>query len=88
MDKLSQLEKRISEIENRNTRVEKDKAWETSWFRIFNITIITYIITSLVFSIIEVKDPLLNALIPTTAFFLSVQSIPGIKRWWLKRYNK
>ena len=33
MDKLKQFEKRINQIEQRNKRVEKDKAWESSMTR-------------------------------------------------------
>ena len=32
MDEIEQIKKDIQEIKDRNARVEKDKAWETSWF--------------------------------------------------------
>ena len=80
------LEERIKNIEVRNGRVELDKAWETSGFRIFSITTFTYIIAALVLYFIGAENYLLNALVPTAGFFLSVQSLPTIQRWWGKRF--
>ena len=84
----SGLEKEINLIKERNKRVEADKAWETSKFRIFSIVVMTYIITSIVFYFIGVKNYLLSALIPTVGFYLSTQSLPFIKTWWIKKYYK
>ena len=36
------MEERIEKIEERNKRVELDKAWETSWVRRIGIMILTY----------------------------------------------
>ncbi len=83
------IEKEIGEIKARNRRVEADKAWETSMFRKVIIVIFTYIITAVVFYLIGVKDYLLSALIPTIGYFLSIQSLPFIKKWWVdNRYGK
>ena len=38
------MEKRIEQIEQRNKRVEEDKAWETSFTRRLCIAILTYIV--------------------------------------------
>ena len=38
------LEKEIKKIQERNKRVELDKAWETSWTRRICIMILTYIV--------------------------------------------
>ncbi len=43
------LEKEIDLIKERNKRVELDKAWETSLFRVGFISLITYVITAIVF---------------------------------------
>ena len=40
---LFDLEKRVSAIESRNQRVERDKQWETSLFRKITIAILTYL---------------------------------------------
>ena len=84
--KIQRLEAEITMIKERNLRVEADKAWETSAVRIFSITIVTYVIAVLVMYFIGVRNYILNALVPTVGFFLSVQSFPAIKRWWIKRF--
>ncbi|MEK7664523.1 MAG: hypothetical protein AAB361_00090 [Patescibacteria group bacterium] len=85
---IEEIEKEIKLIKERNKRVEADKAWETSRFRVFFITIITYIITTIVFYFIGVKNYLLNALIPTLGFYLSTRSLPFIKKWWVNNLYK
>ncbi len=86
MASIEELEKEIADIKARNTRVEADKAWETSGFRIFSITIITYITAALVLYFIGAKNFLLSALVPTAGFFLSIQTLPTVKRWWIKKF--
>ena len=88
MDELEQIKQELAAIRERNKRVEADKAWETSRFRTLSITIITYIVAALVMYLIDVKDFLLNALVPTAGFFLSIQSLPSIKNWWVGRCFK
>ena len=88
MEELEQIQNEISLIKERNKKVEADKAWETSKFRIFSVVLMTYIVTSIVFYFIGVHDFMLNALIPTTGFYLSTQSLPFIKKWWIKKYYK
>ena len=84
-EKLSQLEEKLNQIQARNQKVELDKAWETSNFRIFTLTFFTYFVTSIVFFLIDVRAPLLNALIPTIGFYLSTQSLPLVKSWWIEK---
>lgn len=88
MDKIKELEKRIEKIEKRNLRVEADKTWEVSKFRILSITIVTYLIASLFLYLIGAKNFLLSALVPAIGYFLSIQSLPSIKRWWLNKFLK
>lgn len=80
------IEKEIQQIHERNKRVEAEKAWETSFFRIVIICSVTYITTAIVFAVIGVKLYLLNAFIPTIGFFISTQSLPPIKKWWIDRW--
>lgn len=80
------MEERLQKIEERNARVEADKAWETSWFRIILISVITYIVASLVLWLIGAENYLLGALIPTVGYFLSTLSIPFLKKWWINNY--
>lgn len=85
MDEVKRLQKEIDVIKKRNSRVEREKAWETSWTRRIYIIITTYIVIALVFTILQLEKPLVNALIPSVAFFVSTTSLGIIKEWWLKR---
>jgi len=84
MDQIEQIKKDIQEIKERNTRVEKDKAWETSLSRKILITILTYIVVVLFFYFAELPSPFLNAIVPTLGFVLSTASIPFFKKIWVK----
>jgi hypothetical protein len=82
------VEQEIKAIKERNARVEADKAWEVSTFRISTICIITYIVAALVLCVIHTHRWWLNALIPTIGFYLSTRSLAIIKKWWIKsRYQ-
>jgi hypothetical protein len=88
MDEPNVLATEIAAIKERNRRVEADKAWERSGFRILSIAAITYIIASVVMYAIGIANYLLSALIPTIGYFLSTQSLPVIKRWWIEHFFK
>jgi hypothetical protein len=85
-DKLERLEQDVSKIKERNVRVESEKAWEGSITRIGVIMIITYTIACIVLYAIDNDHPFRNALIPTLGFFLSTQSIPFLKKQWIRSY--
>lgn len=85
---LTDIEAEIKQIHVRNKRVEAEKAWETSLFRIILVCLVTYVTTAIVFAVIGVQYYLLNALIPTIGFFLSTQSLPWVKKWWIDRRLK
>lgn len=87
MNELEQLKNEISEIKERNKKVELEKAWETSMTRKISIVLATYVCASVVMLVLGISDPFLNAVIPTLGFFLSVQSLPFIKKIWIKRYE-
>lgn len=80
--------KSIEEILERNSRVELDKAWETSKTRRVCIAGITYVIALFFMWRIGVSDPFVNALVPTGGYLLSTLSLPVAKRWWIERYGK
>ncbi len=88
MPEIEDLKKEINLIKERNRKVELDKAWETSSFRIIFIVIITYIITAIVFYFIGVNNFLRNALIPTLGYYLSTQSLPFVKKFWAEKMYK
>lgn len=84
-DDLKKLEKRISDIEKRNKRVEGDKAWETSNLRKILIIILTYIFAVLYLKIADTTNPFLGAVVPCVGFFLSTQTLNFIKNYWLNK---
>ena len=81
---MDTIEERLNKIEDRNKRVELDKAWEKSFTRILSICIITYLAAFLVLYSIGASESYLSALIPVLGFILSTQSIPFIKKYWVK----
>lgn len=84
-----QLEKDIAEIKARNARVEADKAWEGSRFRVLSVAGVTYLMMLLLMWVIKVERPYLSALVPTAGFLLSTFSLRFAKEYWLKHfYNK
>ena len=85
MEDYKELEKRIKDIENRNKRVEGDKAWETSTLRKLLIIVLTYIFALLYLRIADTTNPFLGAVVPTVGFLLSTQTLDLIKKKWLSR---
>lgn len=79
---------RLKAIEERNRRVEADKAWERSGFRIMLIAALTYGIAAVFLLSTNLPNPFLNALVPTIGYVLSMQSIPAIKKWWLQKHQR
>lgn len=88
MENLKELKKEIELIKERNKKVKADKAWETSKCRIFSIVVITYVLVAIIFYFIGVKNFLLSALIPTLGYYLSIQSLPFIKKFWIEKVYK
>lgn len=78
----------LQAIKERNTRVEADKAWETSWGRRTFIAVVTYVLVAVHSSLIGVSYPWLNALVPAIGYLLSTVSIPYLKNFWLKNIYK
>jgi hypothetical protein len=84
MDEIEQIKKDINEIKERNARVEKDKAWETSLYRKILVAILTYIVVVLFFFFAHLPKPFVGAIVPTVGFVLSTLSVPFFKKIWLK----
>lgn len=80
----SELLSRIAKIEARNQKVEKEKAWETSWVRKIAIAVLTYFTLAAYFGLVLKVDPWMNAIVPTVGFLLSTLSFTLIKNIWLK----
>lgn len=78
------FEKEIKKIQERNKRVELDKAWETSKTRKISIAILTYFVMVLVMYSLGMDSPFVGAIIPTLGFTLSTFSLDFIKAFWKK----
>ena len=79
------IEKEIKDIKERNKRVEKDKAWETSWIRRICIMILTYLVVISYSYIIKKYDNiLLSSLVPVIGFTLSTLSLKLVRKVWEK----
>ncbi len=85
---IEKIEAKITEIEKRNSRVELDKAWETSLARKILVSSVTYVLIGVYMLWLGVKSPWLNALIPTVGFILSTLTLAKIKDLWLKKQGK
>lgn len=81
---MEEIEKDILTIQERNARVELDKAWERSWTRRITIMVLTFVIASIWLYIINESYVLLKAIVPTLGYLLSTLSIPQIKKIWIK----
>jgi polyferredoxin len=84
---LKKLESEIFAIKERNSRVERDKAWEMSRTRRAIIFLSTYIVVASVLLVSGIPDPFINALIPSIAFILSTATLGFAKGWWLQKYK-
>lgn len=79
------IEERVKKIEDRNKRVELDKAWETSWVRKICIMILTYIVVIIYSYLISKYDNIfLTSLVPVIGFTLSTLSLNIIRKIWEK----
>ena len=82
------IEQEIKKINERNAKVEKDKAWETSKTRKVLIAVATYFVMVLVMFALEMANPFMGAIIPTLGFVLSTLSINFFKNLWIGRVFK
>ena len=82
---MKDLENRIEKIEERNKRVEIDKAWEVSLTRKVSIAILTYIVVVIYFYLIsKISNIFLSSLVPVIGFILSTLSLSWIRKIWDK----
>lgn len=84
---MKTIEGRLRAIEERNSRVEADKAWETSWTRRVSIMILTYVVVVMYLAFVVGVDPWLNALVPVVGFLISTLAVSSIKQYWLKKHQ-
>ncbi len=82
---IQQVKNEIEALKQRNQRVDKDKAWETSWTRKISVALLTYIVIVIFFLTADFQKPFTNAIVPTIGFLLSTLSVGSIKKLWVKK---
>ena len=86
---MKTVEERVNDIEERNKRVEKDKAWETSMTRKLCIMVLTYIVViTYSYMINNFSSILLSSLVPVIGFTLSTLSLNMVRKIWEKRLKQ
>ncbi len=88
MVSLKELEKEIQSINERNSRVELDKAWETSYVRRILLMFLTFLAIGAYLSVVKVPQPWLNAIVAAFAFMLSTLILSVFKKCWAKKVYK
>ena len=82
---MNNLEKEIEQIKERNKRVEKDKAWETSWTRRICIMVLTYIVVVIYSYIVQKYNNIFfSSIVPVIGFTLSTLSLKLVRKLWEK----
>ena len=77
------FEKEIKQIQERNTRVELDKRWETCWTRRVCICILTYLVVVIYSYVIRYwSNIFLSSLVPVIGFTLSTLSLRFVRKLW------
>jgi len=84
---MENLEQKIFEIEERNKRVEADKAWERSFTRRILLSVFTYLAMGVYLWAIQIPRPWLNAIVPAVAFMISTLTMPFFKKMWMRSKN-
>lgn len=82
------LARRVEIIEERNKKVEKDKAWETSFTRRLLLFVFTFLAIGIYMNAIGINSPWLNAIVPSVGFLLSTLTLPFFKKLWNKYIYK
>jgi hypothetical protein len=88
MSSTEELAARVAALEQRNQRVEREKAWETSTTRRVTLALLTFAALAAYFWAIGVDRPLINAVVPTAGFMLSTLTMPVARRVWLAKREK
>lgn len=81
------IEREVEAMRTRNARVEKDKAWETSFLRRAFILLVTYIGASTLLMFIGAQKPFEGAFVPCLGYLLSTVSLPPLRAHW-EKWNK
>lgn len=79
---MANLEQRVTEIEARNSRVERDKEWETSVVRRASVASLTYAVVVSYLHVIGNDSPWINGLVPVAGYLLSTLALGFIRTLW------
>ncbi len=82
------LEERVAKLEARNSRVEADKAWETSWTRRLVLMLLIYVTVVFYLHFVIHIDPWINALVPVIGYFVSTFTVSFLKKRFTGRLRK
>lgn len=82
---VRQLRKDVDAIIERNKKVEKDKAWETSRVRTGFIAVVTFLFVIGFVMFINDEKPLQKGLIASIGYFLSTETYGILKKWWIAK---
>ena len=85
---MPSIEERLSVIEERNARVQLDKAWEISLLRRGLISGIIYICAVILLNILGHEGAWKHAFVPVMGYVLSTLSLPAIKKLWISHKTK
>lgn len=83
-----EIHEEIEKILERNKRVEADKAWEKSRFRLIILLLFTYVVAFFFMYIVGLEDAWLAAFVPTIGYGLSTLTLPPLKKWWIRKWYK
>ncbi len=67
-----------------NKERDKDKAFETSYTRMFTVMLFTYCVLLAYFRAMNIEHPELNAIVPALGFYMSTWSMSFVKWMWVK----
>lgn len=81
---MSDIETRVAAIEERNRKVEQDKAWETSWVRRLSVSVLTYGVVVAYLYVIDNDQPWINAIMPAAGYLLSTLVLKTVRNLWQK----
>lgn len=82
------MNKQFKNIEDRNRRVEADKAWETSLTRKVIIAILTYLFAVIWLRFLKEEHIFLKGLVPVVGFVLSTVTMAPVKKHWIKNFHQ
>src|SRR5689334_7596308 len=83
-DELEDIRRELAELRERNIRVEREKAWETSWARRLLVAAMTWLGAWLWLRELGAEHAALQALVPSGAYAVSTLTLPVLRRWWMR----